>query len=171
MKVKKSNKPIIIVAVCILIVIILVFMDSRKNKPTDYSNMTENEVVSTVQNEIDEMKVAKLSTQSERDRIEYYVSTFIDAIEESNYEKAYGMLYDDFKTNYFSTQESFEEYVKTKFPKVISIEHTNFERNGDFYVLWSTMSDLIKGKSSALELNFVVQENELNDFKLSFSVK
>ena len=53
---------------------------------------------------------------------------------------------------------------------MFSLEHTNFERNGDVYILWVTMSNPLGGKDSGVEMNFVVQENDLNDFVMSFSV-
>ena len=132
--------------------------------------MTEEEIIEEVNAEINDMQVGKLSSMSERDRMEYYVSRFVKAIEEKQYESAYNMLYDEFKTNYFPTLSSFEEYTKTKFPKMISLQHNNFERNGDYYILFITMSNLLGSKNDQTEINFVVKENDLNDFVLSFSV-
>mgnify|MGYP007038285492 CR=1 FL=1 len=53
---------------------------------------------------------------------------------------------------------------------MISMDYVNIERNGNVYVLWVTLSNPISGKKSEKDLNFVVRENELNDFDLSFSV-
>ena len=53
----------------------------------------------------------------------------------------------------------------------MSLEHTNLERNGEIYVAWVTVYDLMKSKSEGIELNFVIKENELNDFELSFSAE
>lgn len=171
MKIKGESKIPLIIAVCVIIVIVLVVKDFRDSKKsTDYSNLTPEEITATVNNEIATMEINTLSTMDERDRIEHYVSSFVDAIEKEKYEEAYSMLYDDFKKNYFPSFSSFEEYAKSKLPKVISFEHTNFERNGDYYILWITMSDPLSGKSSERKMNFVVKENDLNDFVISFSV-
>lgn len=170
MKIKDSNKHAVIIIAGILIVILLVILDIRGNKQTNYSNLTEEEIAVEVKKEIDEMELNTISSMNERDRVEYYVSKFVEAIEEKDYEKAYDMLYDEFKSNYFSTLSSFEEYAESKFSKVLSLEQTNFERNGDYYILWITMSDPLSGKNSGKEMNFVVRENDLNDFDLSFSV-
>ena len=80
------------------------------------------------------------------------------------------MLYDEFKENYFPTLESFEKYAKSKFPKFCSVEYVNVERNGNIYVLWVTIKNALSSDSPILEMNFVVQENDLNDFVMSFSV-
>lgn len=170
MRIKDSNKHAIIIIAGILIVVILVFLDFRGNKGIDYNNLTQEEISVALEKEIDEMEINTVASLNERDRIEYYVSKFVEAIEEKDYEKAYDMLYDDFKENYFPTLSSFEEYAESKFSKVLSLDHTNFERNGDYYILWITMSDPLSGKSSSKDMNFVVRENALNDFDLSFSV-
>ena len=170
MRIKDSNKHAIIIIAGILIVVILVFLDLRGNKGTDYSNLTQEEISVALEKEINDMEINTVASLNERDRIEYYVAKFVEAIEEKDYEKAYDMLYDDFKENYFPTLSSFEEYAESKFSKVLSLDHTNFERNGDYYILWITMSDPLSGKNSGKDINFVVRENSLNDFDLSFSV-
>lgn len=170
MRIKDSNKHAIIIIAGILIVVILVFLDFRGNKGIDYNNLTQEEISVALEKEIDQMEINTVASLNERDRIEYYVSKFVEAIEEKDYERAYDMLYDDFKENYFPTLSSFEEYADSKFSKVLSLDHTNFERNGDYYILWITMSDPLSGKNSSKDMNFVVRENALNDFDLSFSV-
>lgn len=172
MRIRDDNKHAIIIVIGILIIILLVLVDIVKNnsKGQDYSNLTKEEISVAIQKEVDEMELSTLASKSERDRIEYYVAKFIQAVEEKNYEKAYDMLYEDFKNNYFPTLSSFEEYAESKFSKLITVDHTNIERNGEYYILWTTMSDPISGKSSGKDMNFVVRENDLNDFDMSFSV-
>lgn len=169
MRIKKNNTPIVI-AVVFLIIIIIILMTSNKNKQVNYEELTEEEQAIMVTKEIKEMETSKLSTMGERDRMEYYVSTFIKEVEKGNYEGAYDMLYDDFKSNFFPTLESFETYAKNKFPRMISLKHINFERNGEYYILWVTMSNSLGSKDSSIEMNFVIKENNLNDFEMSFSV-
>lgn len=172
MKMKKDNRLYIIGIAIIVILIIMVLVTNKKSsKKVDYSNMTDEEVTAVIKEEVSQMKVNELGDMGERDRMEYYVSSFIKAIENKDYESAYDMLYDDFKTKYFSSYSAFEEYAKTKFPSSIAADYTNIERNGDVYVLWVTISNPLGSKDSGVEMNFVVQENDLNDFKLSFSIK
>ncbi len=167
MKRKKSNK---LIWILVGIVILLLIIYNVKSKKVNYNNLTEEEVMETVNNEVKEMQTGKLSSMSERDRMEYYVSKFVKAIENQSYETAYNMLYDKFKENYFPTLDSFEKYAKNKFPKMISLQHENIERNGDYYVLFVKMSNMLGNKNEGIDMNFVVKENDLNDFVLSFSV-
>jgi hypothetical protein len=169
MRRKKSKIPIVIGA-AVVVVVGAVVINSNKSKKVDYSSMSDEELQVAVQEKIDEMEVNNLAGMGERDRMEYYVSSFVKAVENGEYEDAYNMLYEDFRKNYFPTLSSFEEYAKSKFPTMFSLEHTNFERNGDVYVLWVTLSNPLGSKDSGIEMNFVVQENDLNDFVMSFTV-
>lgn len=169
MRKKKSNMSTII-AVLSVVVVIAMIIHVSKPKTVNYEEMTEEELQIAVQNKIDNMKVNELYGMGERDRMEYYVKSFIDAVENKEYEVAYDMLYDDFKNNYFPTLDDFEKYAKKTFPTLCSIEHTNIERNGEVYVLWVKLSNALGGKDTAVEMNFVIQENDLNDFVMSFTV-
>lgn len=170
MKEKPSSNKLIIFGIILIVILGLIAYNVKKSKEVDYANMTQEEFVAATQEKINTIAKKDLSGLGERDRMEYYVSTFMTAIENGNYENAYGMLYDDFKTNYFSTLESFQTYAQTKFPKMVSLNHTNIERIGDIYVLWVELSSSLSSKDSAIEMKFVVKENDLNDFVLSFSV-
>ena len=171
MRVKKSKKPIIIGIVAVLLIIILV-ITNKKDDTVDYSNMTDEEISVAVQNKVDQMTVNNLAGLGERDRMEYYVSNFINLLEKKEYEKAYGLLYEDFKAQYFPTAGQFQTYVESKFSSMMNLEFTNIERNGDVYVLWVNMQDAINGnKNEHEEYNFVVRENAINDVDISFSVK
>ncbi len=171
MKMKNDSKPLIICTAIILILIIIVCITSKKSNGIDnYEGMTNEEVEIAVKESVDNMKKNDLGQMSERDRMEYYISSFITAVENKDYEEAYEMLYEDFKKNYFPTFTSFEEYASTKFPNEISLNYTNIERNGTVYVMWVELYNPLGNKDSKIEMNFVVQENDLNDFDLSFTV-
>ncbi len=170
MKMKKDNKIVIVGLIIVVILGLIAFFTTRDEDSIDYSNMTNEEIAVVVEEEVNNMVKNDLGEMGERDRMEYYVSSFMKAIENEEYQEAYDMLYDEFKQNYFKTLADFENYVKTKFPSMSSMEYTNIERNGTVYVLWVTISNPLSGKDSEREMNFVIQENDLNDFDLSFSV-
>ena len=54
---------------------------------------------------------------------------------------------------------------------MFSVSHKNIERNGDIYILWVDIGDSLSSRNGKTEYNFVIKENDLNDFELSFSVK
>lgn len=164
----------IIAILCILSLYNLFFgkrKDTSINKPTTPSGV---EVVDeSITKSKEQIELEKIQNMSERNRIEYYAKTFLNYIETNEYSKAYSLLNIDFRKNYFSSSEKeFEEYCKNTFPQMMDIQFTNFERNGDVYVIWITITDVINGtKDSGREFNIVVKENNYNDFELSFSKK
>ena len=169
-----------IILVCITLVIILgIIIFISCNLKSENKDISDNQIEVEVQKTKEEnakkieesVVVDKLSNMGERDRIEYYFSQFIKAIEAEKYEKAYNMLYDEFKQNYFNSLEEFENYAKKTFPRMISVDHKNFERNGSVYVLVIDISDSLSASdSSKKEMKFVIKENDINDYVMSFSV-
>ena len=97
----------------------------RKTKTEEEKNKEELE-------EVKEME--------EKKRITYYFSKYITYLEEKNYEKAYNLLYEDYKNNYFPTLEDFEKYAKERYPDFMRIEHTYMSRQGDYYILTVNIS-------------------------------
>lgn len=172
---KKENLTNVIVVFALLIIIILLY--TMLNNDKEENNVIENSANVVIRTEEiikseNEEELNKLKQMTERNRIEYYVSNFINDVEEENFKDAYDVLNNDFKKNYFSTMNDFKEYAQNKFTTMMNIEYVNFERNGQIYVVWLTMTDMINGnKDSGEEMNFVVKENDFNDFELSFSVK
>ena len=169
MKIKNDNKLIILGVIVIIILIGVAIKTVMSNKKVDVSKLSDEEVAEYMNEKIDYLVKKDLSELGERDRMEYYVSSFITSVEEGKYEEAYEMLYDDYKANFFPQFNDFKEYAESKFPKFAAVEHTNIERNGDIYVLWTKFSDSLGSKDAYKEIKFVVKEYDLNDFKLSFS--
>lgn len=167
---KKDNRVIIFgIGIILILVIILICVDATYKKP-DLTTMTEKEVDLQIEEDRNEAQKKALSKMNESDRAKHYASCFMDKIDLKQYEEAYDMLYDEFKNNYFPTLASFEEYAEKTFPNLFTLDHTNVERNGNIYVLWTTIYDIMKSRNEGTEINFVIQENDLNDFVLSFSV-
>lgn len=174
-KKRNSFKKYLVLMIFVLVIILIYFVNMLLALKED--NNKENsdinviiDVENIVKNENQE-ELNRLKQMSERNRIEYYVSQFIKDVENGNFEEAYSVLNNDFKKNYFSTIKDFKEYSEKKFTKMVDVDYTNFERNGTIYIIWLTLTDAINGdKDSGQEMNFVVKENDFNDFELSFSV-
>lgn len=172
---RKNNndiKKLYIIGALLLVIIIVVNMilsNNKNNTTNDNQAMIHTE--EQIEEENNEAIIQKLKNMEERDRMEYYFGMFLDYIEAGKYEKAYSMLYSEFKNNYFPTLDSFKKYVKTTFPEMSNIEHENIERNGDIYVLWIKITDVLNGKpGESKKMNIVIRENNYNDVEMSFSV-
>jgi len=168
-----------IVFICLIIVIILTIisiLNLLKASQTIKKESIENVEVVLTEDRIKDIsnksEIEKIKKMQERTRIEYYVTKFINYAENEEYEKAYDLLNEDYRKNYFPTESSFRDYAKETFTKMLNVEYTNIERNGDIYVSWVTITDALNGtRDSGKEFNFVIKENDFNDFELSFSKK
>ena len=106
---------------------------------------------------------------TEKKRIKIYVSKYLTYIENGHYEKAYKLLYEDFKENYFKTQEEFETYVKNLYPETIIIEYNEMQRQGKYFILYLNIVDPF-GEKKTFTQKFIIYELDYNDFMMSFEV-
>jgi len=179
-RVKETNKinmlvmALVVLLVLLLILIINVVISNKRNSKTkdekaELVGISYNK--ESIQVEADKDELQKIKGMNERTRIEYYVASYIRLIEGKDYEKAYNLLNEEYRKNYFgSSQKQFREYCENKFSSMMNVSYENFERNGDLYVVWLKINDAISGtKDEGLEITFVVKENTFNDYELSFS--
>lgn len=174
-KKQKINIEYIAIAIILIFVILIIISITNMFKktvtlpPKDMVNVsTENNI--SLSKQVEDAEIEKLDKMTERSRIEYYVSKFMKNVEYKDYSAAYDMLNSNFKKNYFPSVKDLREYCEKNFSTMMNIEYSNFERNGDIYVCWLKITDAVNGtRDSGKEINFVVKENSLNDFELSFS--
>ena len=175
---KEPNRLISIVLIIAFIMIVLLIVKTILKitgpKANIEVNNTYNASVVLTKEEIQESnnedEINLLRNLNERNRIERYVTKFINFVEKGKYEEAYSLLNKEYKENYFPTESSFRDYMKENFSTMMDVKFTNIERNGDIYVSWATITDSINGtKDGGKEFTFVVKENDYNDFELSFS--
>lgn len=174
----KQDRSILLVIAFLMLLLIIIFIVLKlvKNAQTVVPDdeIIEANISIEEQNSINQLaeqsELQRIKSMNERTRIEYYVANYIELIEEKDYDKAYRLLNSSYKKNYFSTQNEFEDYCKNTFSSMLDVQYENFERNGDIYVVWLTITDAISGrKDSGIEMNFVIKENSFNDYELSFS--
>ena len=126
----------------------------------------ENDTVSEEEKLLDEIK-----SKSEYERMQYYFAQYITYIENKDYEKAYSLLYPEFKDTYFPTLETYTEYVKKLYPKFVSFEYENFTRQGYVYILTVKIIDPVNGsKEDTKTQRIILKENNFYDYVLSFQV-
>ncbi len=177
------NYLILILIIVLLLIINLVLYLKKVAKPIEENTQANLNVTQTLQKE-NANKTTKivpqtntevikyLSTLKEGNRIEYYCGNFLKLIDEGNYEKAYNLLYGEFKEKYFPTQEEFEEYVKNFYPKFYGIVYDDIDRYTDLYVLRLKIIDYnaTKGDEEIIQ-RVVIREYDYNNFAVSFQVE
>lgn len=165
---KFEIKDIVLLIIALITILINITLYTKL-----YLNLNEEEkkeTVSEIQKSPEETELEKLQKMTERDRIEYYFSKFINYINEEEYEKAYELLYPEFKDNYFKTEQEFEKYVKKIYPKSVGFSYNDIDRQGNIYVLMITVIDTNKKVGEEKSQRIVVRENDINKFELSFQV-
>lgn len=176
---KRINKFTIILIIIIIILtsinVSLLKEKNDRNKKTENTNTVEKQTyVRQTEEELKQERIAKLKKLGERDRMEYYIGEYIGFIEEKKYDKAYELLYPEFRDNYFKTLEDFEKYAKEKYPESIVMSYTNIERQGTYYVMFTEIIDAETINTVAEEKisqNIIVKENGYDDFYISFDAK
>lgn len=172
-----NNKFFRVMILILIIVLVLLFIVNLILRNTLQEQQEEN-VVDTntvtaeeIEQNAKDRELEGLINADERTRIQQYCGTFIRHIENGEYDKAYDLLYPDFKTNYFKTLEDFTKYVQEKFPSdLIVVSYDNIERQGQYYILFTTITSPLRPDYS-MEERFFFVENDFNDFKVSFEVK
>lgn len=139
-----------------------------KNNQVEPNNANQEQTEENNESDTEEIR-----TLSESNRMKRYIGNFFNNIEEGDYQKAYNILNAEFRSNYFPRIEDFKDYVDKNFKNnMLGVTYDNIERwgnnkTGNMYVIWITVADMAKGKK---ETNFVIIENDYNDYEMSFSV-
>ena len=165
---------LLIIVIVIIVVINTVFMTKSNNAENTLVNGIAQENILTaeeIEENTNQLEIEDLKDKDERTRMQQYCCKFIRYIESMDYDKAYDLLYHDFKNNYFKTVEDFKKYAEEKFPStLIAVEYNNIERQGQYYILFTTIKTPLDS-SYSMDQKFILIENGFNDFKVSFDVK
>lgn len=165
---------LLIVVIVIIVVVNTIFMTKSNNAENTLVNGIAQENILTaeeIEENTNQLEIEDLKGKDERTRIQQYCGKFIRYIESKDYDKAYALLYPDFKNNYFKTVEDFKKYAEEKFPStLIAVEYNNIERQGKYYILFTTIKTPLD-TSYSMDQKFILIENGFNDFQLSFDVK
>lgn len=167
---KHQLKKLIILTIIILVILIIILVIVKTTTPKE-GNRSYDKVNAVVNENKEKATLDKLQNMNEQERMSFYCGQFFRLIDTHKYAKAYELLYDKYKEDYFPTYESFEKYCKDYFPDDMALNYKNIERLGDIYVMWIYVNDTLNG--SKLGHNFdmyvVLQENDYNDYVMSFS--
>jgi len=114
--------------------------------------------------------VEKYKKVSNKRKTAYNIKKFIMAINDKSYYYAYNLLNEDFKNNYFNTQEKFEKYIKNNFYEDNEVTLKVYKEDSGLY----TYTAEIKNKNNLEESKnktFIVSLGEETNFELSFNIK
>ena len=181
-KIDKTNLILTIISLILILINLSLYLNFLKkeksiasrndiNNQTEENNEQSNEkITEKSEEELAQEELEKLQKMTERDRMEYYFSKFVKYIKDEKYTEAYNLLYPEFREKYFKTQEEFRDYAKKTYPRSTGFSYNDIERQGSIYVLVITVIDTNKKIGEEKSQRIVIQENDFNDFVLSFQV-
>ena len=176
-KLDKKEKIFIIIIAILIITNIILFINRPQSEKENPGVPIYNDVTISEQKEItknpgtDDEILEYLYNAKERDRMEFYLGSYLKCLDEKDYQKAYEMIYPEFKEKYFPTYSKFEEYIKKTYPSELAIEVDDITRYNNMYVLRVKLVDMLGEKPEQDRFQrFVIRENDFNKFDLSFQV-
>ena len=167
----KKKLKLIIALITILIITaigIIVLINNINNENSENRNQVDENILQQIeQNAL----IENLANMSELDRVQTYFGEFLECLESENYNEAYNHLNENFKKNYFETIDKFKGYVKTKYPKNAFVKYTNFERQGEIYILTVSIGQILNKDFQEFEQKIVIRETGVNQFTISLELK
>ena len=174
---EKLINILLAIAILILIALNISLFITHNSHLSEEKNITAtnnieldlNNRTPTTEKQDEQNRREKLASYTERQRRQTYFGEYISFVESQKYEKAYNLLYDSFKENYFPTLESFTEYAKTNYSNEMSVKYNDIEREGELYILKVNLINIANNQASN-EAQVVIKESDIDDFKISFEV-
>lgn len=174
----KDKKRLIILLIVLLILIITnlviyvnkIVIPNEQNKEVQKQYKESTTVVKKSEDEQQKELLVKLRNMTEAERIQTYIGQYIKHIESKEYEKAYDLLYPEFKQNYFKTLEEYTTYVQNTYPEIIGLTYLSIQLEGEYYVCDIIIKDFLNVQKEGISIKMIVQENNYNDYKLSFQL-
>ena len=178
----KENKKLVYIILIIVILILLainlkIFMNNYIGKSNSDNQIKSNAITQKTSNIVsndqdDKNREEKIATLSEKNRMQTYFGRYISYIETKDYQNAYNLLYEEFKKTYFPTLNDFEKYVIEKYPNNMVINYKDISREGKIYILKLQIKDALTSNinEEGKEIQVVIMEEDLNNFKISFEV-
>lgn len=167
-----KNKKIIIVLIIILLIVVVIISAilasiNKKNKSMDNTNVV---IDTRTEEEKEDEKLQKIKKASESERLKIYIGTYFNYIENNELDKAYDLLYPEFKENYFPTLEDYKKYISEKnYPQLLAIDYGLIRTQGKYYIVELSISDFTKSdERDSIEEQLILIENDYNDYYISF---
>lgn len=164
----KRKLKLLIALITVLIIIAIVIIVLINNQKNDSINQVDENVLQQIEQDA---LIEKLTNMSELNRVQTYFGEFIEYLESENYNEAYNHLNENFKNNYFETLEKFKGYIKTKYPKNAYVKYTNYERQGEIYILTVSIGQVLNKDFQEFEQRIVIRENGVNQYTISLQLE
>lgn len=114
---------------------------------------------------------SKYEEASNRDKGILNIDKFFKMINMQDYTAAYEVLDENFKQNYFKTEQDFEKYIKNKMFRYNKVEYKEYSNKiTDIHTYKVVLTDATEENQNQVEFNIVMKLLEETDFVMSFEV-
>lgn len=161
---KKIIKTMILLCSILIVCLLLLLFVIQFIKPK------EQEEKMVTQEEREESVTDYVRNRNEKERMQVYLAEYLKHLERKEYELAYELLYPQFKQNYFPSKKDYIDYVEANYSDLMMVNYEDIQRQGNYYILTVTITNLGEIENS-ISQKFILYENGLNDYTLSFQVK
>ncbi|MBQ3145564.1 MAG: hypothetical protein IJB90_03215 [Clostridia bacterium] len=113
--------------------------------------------------------INKYDSTTEQGKVALNIDKFIKAINDKSYYYAYNLLSEGFKSNYFKTQEEFENYARETFFDNNNVDY----KEGKFSVesgLYKYELTITNSEGENITKTFIMKLNDNREFEMSFNV-
>ena len=142
----RNNKPkitkqqiirvVIVLAILALCIIIAMLTIISTKKSEQKQNEEGNDKVKwSTDKELEAKELEELKNMTEKQRMKRYLAKYLSYVEKGEYEKAYELLHDEFKLNYFGTIEAYEGYIDATYTKPILVNYEDIQRQGKYFII------------------------------------
>lgn len=111
----------------------------------------------------------KYQMANERRKVEMNVDKWIQMLNHRDYKAAYQVLDESFKSQYFQDLNSFELYMREKFPLYYGINLSDFSNEAGVYIQKILMTDITAKMKNPLHENIIMKLTD-EGFVMSFKI-
>lgn len=104
-------------------------------------------------------------------KVQANIHIFLQMINTKDYTHAYEKLADEFKSNYFNTLESFEDYMKNNWFSYNILADIDISEEANSYVCNVTLRDGAGSAANQTNKTIIMQLREGTDYVMSFTVE
>ena len=101
-------------------------------------------------------------------KVQLNIDKFIKMLNNKDYSHAYDVLDENFKNNYFKTEENFQKYIKNNLLEFNNINFEKFTEEGEIYIYQIVLSDKTLKSDKTIRMNVIMKLEEGTDFVMSF---
>lgn len=107
---------------------------------------------------------------NEQQKTQMNINKWIQMLNNRDYKSAYDVLDSTFRENTFKNLETFEKYMRIKYPLYYSTQFIAYNRNGDLHVVTVNLADVTGKKKEVPKLDFVMKLEEDYKYFMSFDI-